>query len=187
MLTLMKPTHGQFPLSKPDQAVLGRHSAVSEQLQLEIETFYLFAKIFLDKAAQFVEHCFGSVRQIPLHSHDNFVRRLDAYAAAVGLIVSPGFRSQLQALKDLIADFRDCNIAHEQSPRMVRGMRYEPGTEPQMILMKAGTAASPVKSQLPAESTPLPELMTAIDIYVDCLIELYKNNRHKLRFLTQRR
>src|SRR5215472_14371638 len=42
------------------------------RLQLEVETFYVFAKIVLDKVANAVEFYFGQGRSASLLSHDRF-------------------------------------------------------------------------------------------------------------------
>src|SRR5258705_7840637 len=44
---------------KEEAAVLDQGAVLHDRLHLEIESFYLFAKIFLDKIANFLEFYFG--------------------------------------------------------------------------------------------------------------------------------
>jgi hypothetical protein len=64
-----------------DQMFLVNESArLSILLHVEIESFYLFAKILLDKVAHSIEFYFGSVRKRPLDSHDDLYKNLTVYA-----------------------------------------------------------------------------------------------------------
>jgi hypothetical protein len=164
-------------LTADEMLILARRSELSARIHLEVETFYLFAKIFLDKAARFLEHCFGAVRKLSLHSHDRLVKGLDAYVAATGISVPAELSGEIRSLKDRISDFRDYQIAHEQSPYMARGTLFGAGQEPRIVLMKIPPAGSPPVSQPPAQSEAIQDLMIAIDHYVGRLIELYETNR----------
>jgi hypothetical protein len=153
-------------------------SEVNTHLHLEVETFYLFAKMLLDKGARFIEHCFGTVRKLPLHSHDQLVKRLGRYAAATGITVLPEFIEELQSLKRRISDFRDYAIAHEQSPYMARGTLFARNQEPRMVLMKLPPASSPPVTQAPLQSEAIRELMADVERYIGGLIGLYEANRN---------
>src|SRR5438309_11034108 len=90
---------------------------LSVLLHLEIESFYLFAKILLDKVAHSAEFYFGPVRGRPLDSHDDLCKNLSAYAEQKALTLSPDFLKLAAGLKKDISDYRDYEIAHEKSPR----------------------------------------------------------------------
>lgn len=49
---------------------------VSTQVHLEIESFYLFAKIFLDMIVLFLLNYFGQARGIKLNSHDKLTKAI---------------------------------------------------------------------------------------------------------------
>jgi hypothetical protein len=178
-------SHGGEPrqLTADEMVILARQSELSARVHLEVETFYLFAKIFLDKSAHFLEHCFGTVRKLSLHSHDQLVKRLDAYVAAIGIRVPPELSRELQSLKQRISDFRDYQIAHEQSPYMARGTLFGLGQEPRIVLMKIPPAGSPPVTQPHAQSEAIQELMIAIDCHIGRLIDLYEANRGLSVFL----
>lgn len=71
---------GSHPVTGEHMALLeaGRH--LSSLVHLEIESFYLFAKILLDKMARSLEFYFGPVRERPLDSHDDLVKNIETYA-----------------------------------------------------------------------------------------------------------
>jgi hypothetical protein len=54
---------------------------LSALVHLEIESYYLFAKICLDKIARALEFYFGQGRGKSLDSHDQLVKNFAAYAA----------------------------------------------------------------------------------------------------------
>jgi hypothetical protein len=91
-------------------------SQLAKLIYLEIETYYLFAKILLDKAAHFVEHAFGPVRGLSLDSHDKLIRHLAAYVAARGLDCPAEFAAEASALNRRVSHFRDYRIALMASP-----------------------------------------------------------------------
>ena len=51
------------------------------QLHLEIESYYLFSKIMLDKIVHALEFYFGQGRKKSLDSHDGLVKNSASYVA----------------------------------------------------------------------------------------------------------
>jgi hypothetical protein len=71
-----------------------------EVIQLEIESFYLFAKILLDRWSGLAEAHFGPARRLSLHSHDQLTRQFEKYAEAKGLsVVSSLLLSSIKTMK----------------------------------------------------------------------------------------
>jgi len=94
-------------------------------LQLEIESFYLFAKILLDKVAHFVEFYFGQGQGCSLVSQDQFVKNLPTHAALKGIKFTDRFAETMKTLKQDISDHRDYQIAHEASPKTLHGTLFD--------------------------------------------------------------
>jgi hypothetical protein len=67
------------------QSLFQESRRLTDTLHLEIESFYLFAKILLDKVSRFLEFYFGPVRNESLDSHDDFVKNFKAYSELKGL------------------------------------------------------------------------------------------------------
>jgi hypothetical protein len=79
-------------------------------VHLEIESFYLFAKICLDHIAHALEFYFGQVRKKPLDSHDDLVKNFAACAEEKKLIVTDEFTRLANVLTTDISDYRDYEI-----------------------------------------------------------------------------
>lgn len=127
--------------------------------QLEIESFYVLAKMLLDKVALFISRCFGSARGIELLSHDRMEKQFSRYAADKSLTVPDAFAARLQRLKTMIGDFRDKQIAHDQNLRVMRGTGIDSNNRAIMI----ASALYPKPTDVQAESKTLHDLMTEID------------------------
>lgn len=171
---LAKP--GTHPLSR-EQA--GLHEAaipIVADLHLQIESYYLFAKIVLDDIARALEYYFGSARGLSLDSHDDLVSKLEKYAAAKGLSVSPEFFAAAIDLKGRISDVRDYQISHEKSPRTMQGTSFggEGGARIMMTrLYPRGSDPEQFETEL------LPDLRKSLDDYLDLVVDLLNANEAK--------
>src|SRR5262249_60032967 len=86
-------------------------------LHFEIEICLLFAKILLDKIAQFIEDFFGVARGASLRSHDKWCKAVKEYSQAKGLEMPAGISETMDRLRSVVADYRDKQITHFQNPR----------------------------------------------------------------------
>ena len=152
------------------------------QAQVEIESFYIFAKIFLDHIARSLEHFFGPVRGASLDSHDKLVKFLEKYRDALSLDIPIEFVEIASDLKSRIADYRDYQVAHSKlsRPQHITVSRID-----QYLLMQISTwnpnATDSVKTH--SVSEPLLLLVEVLDRYVGTLFDLVKRNRAKSKFL----
>ncbi len=180
--------------SKAMQAVCkpgGPHLLTAEQLvlqskgadlsiivNLEIESFYLFAKIFLDDVARAIENYFGPARGLALDSHDDLEKRLERFAATKGLIILDGLNEAISDLRKRVADFRDQEVAHEKSPRTMRGLTWGPNGEVSFV----STRLFPKQSDKQTNSESLNSLANALQEYISEVIEFLEENSSKARF-----
>jgi hypothetical protein len=155
-------------------ALFERGRVLSDGMHMEIESFYLFAKILLDKVARAVEFYFGQARGMSLDSHDDFTKHFEGFAARKGLAQDPGIIQQLCELKELISDFRDYQIAHEKSPRTTRGTAFAGGK-----VWMVQNQLYPSSKDKQVESVPIENLLSAIDSYVASLIRFIGVNRER--------
>jgi hypothetical protein len=113
---------GSHPLSPEQQGLIATQHAALTVIHLEIETFYLFAKILLDHWSQFLAAWFGEVRGASLHSHDKLVKNVNVFTDRNGL---PRIQSELadgmQSMRQRISDYRDYQICHPWTPDGYRG------------------------------------------------------------------
>jgi hypothetical protein len=119
---LVKP--GTRPVSREQTKLHEEALPIGADVHLQIESYYLFAKIILDDVARALEYYFGAARGLSLDSHDDLVSKLDKYAADRGLSVAPVFLAAAADLKRRISDVRDYKISHEKSPRTMSGTSW---------------------------------------------------------------
>ena len=117
----MGKPHGDVTVGPQYLEALTQLNLNSFLVQYEIECFFLFAKILLDKVANFVWDYFGQARNLSLRSHDQLVKNLSKYSRKKEISLPDSFVELASSLKDTVADYRDKQIAHLQSPELLRG------------------------------------------------------------------
>jgi len=153
-----------------EHAGLSRHGDTTALIHLDVETFYLFAKILLDRIAIALERWFGPVRKASIASHSKLTKNFATYAAAIPLEASSDVGGRLNELRKRVSDFRDYQIAHEQGRNTLRGTKWAAGQEPRIFVA-------------PVESESLETLMEMIDAYIECVTTMIAINRGRSRLL----
>jgi hypothetical protein len=169
-------------LNADDMRDWSRHSELTELLHLEIESFYLFAKIFLDHIARFIEAYFGPERRLSLDSHDDLTKSFQRFREAKGLRCSDEFQQTLERLKSKIADYRDYHIAHSKNPRLSHGTTWGPNNEPEIMRVPFFSTKTGLQGTQSA-SEGLSDLRAVLDAYIELVIALITDNRDKSRYL----
>jgi hypothetical protein len=147
-------------------------------IQLEVESFYLFAKILLDRTAHFIELFFGPARKLSLDSHDQLTKRIETYCSQKQLALPNGLIEMMRGLKTDVSDHRDYRIAHEKSPRTVRGMFVSEDGRLSMTYNRV----FPTDSDKHFWTKPLRELFGNIDKYLIQIVAFAEENKDKTRF-----
>ncbi len=136
---------------------------LGEQLQLEIESFYLFGTIFLDRVACFIEGYFQKPSEGRIDTHRKLKNKLREFVVEKGLALPEGFEASVDYLENDLAEFRDKDITHDKSPRTIRGITWDSdgvtGIHKSRVYPREGDPL--------ASGTPPPNLMNAIEIYVE--------------------
>ncbi len=143
------------------------------QVQLDVESFYLFAKILLGKVANAVEFYFGPGRRTCLESHDKLRRHLRAFAEQKGLTLNPGFVSQAENLQQTVVEYRDKQVEHQKNPRTTHVLGYETGGPIQMF----STKLYPTERDGQVASTDVSVLEEQLCAYLEKVIEFIEANR----------
>jgi hypothetical protein len=151
----------------------------SHLIHLDIESFYVFAKIVLDKIAHCIEHYFGHGRGCSLRSHDFLVKNFNKFSQQKALIVPPDLLGKAIKLKEQIADFRDKQIEHNRNPRTIMGTSFG---SPDGVVMFLTQMFPREGDPGQIASTPLHKLLAAIDGYMLELFSLVRENRLKSVF-----
>lgn len=142
--------------------MLQESSELGIRVHLEIEAFYLFAKILLDKTSLAIQFYFGSARSLSLASHDNLTKHIEVYAKTKGLRLSPpGLIEHIGKLKEDISDFRDYQIQHipdYRQGRIIRGTGFDKEGNSRISLI----ALYPTEKDKQYDSKLLPEIEVVI-------------------------
>lgn len=174
---LLPTCSGPCPIGEELGACLEEMRNMSTAFQLEIESYYLFAKIMLDRVAHFVEFVFGPERRLSLDSHDQMTKHFRGYCEAKGLKDVDKVESLLGSLKTDIADFRDYQIAHEKSPRTIRGV----GLLGDGGAFMMSTKLYPKDSDGQVQSKSPEKLKLDLLLYLREIMELVRANRERSR------
>jgi len=173
------PSGESHSLTKEESGLLEEGVKLTTLLHLEIESFYLFAKILLDKVAKFVEFYFGQARGLSLNSHNDLSKNIESYANVKQLTSLPEkLITLIKELKKEVADYRDKMITHEWSPRTMKGTMFN--------LTIGGSRISshklyPKDGDRQVESKTPEQIICEIDEYLEEIIEYVTNNRGKTR------
>jgi hypothetical protein len=177
MLARLTESSGPRPMTAVDMAVLDAREELGLALQLEIESFYLFAKILLDEVARAIEFYFGPVPKLALDSHDDLTKRIERYAAQHQVTLPTGFTKRAEQLKSDVSDYRDQQIAHHKNPRTIRGIGYNQEGTTRMVL----SPLYPKESDKQAETRALHELLVDIDGYLLSIVDFLRANSERTR------
>lgn len=157
-------------------------AAAGAVLHLRIETFYLFAKILLDKLAQSIESYFGQGQAASLSKHSKLVKNLERFAEQKGLTAVPlDFLAKVKEAEHRIANYRDYHVVHDSSPKVMKGVGFSTETGETWIMSSRLYPSHPSHYEpLPRSESP-PVLMILIERYVDELISYLAANRTLVR------
>lgn len=166
---------GPHQASKEILQILQNESSISIKLHLEIESFYLFAKILLDQLSRGIEFYFGQGRKASLDSHDDFCKNISSYSSQKDLKLDAQLISLAEELKKRISDFRDYNISHNKKPRNIKFTRFN--NEGKALMASNNIYPGPKDEYI--ETRDLGELLQLIDSYIDQSVSFLKENSSK--------
>lgn len=169
------------PINAEQTRFIRESHQLTNLVHLEIESFYMFAKIFLDKIALFIQNYFGPERGISLISHHKLANNLEKFRLAKDLVYPQGFPQSVIFMKEHICDYRDKQISHLYGQRIIRATSWGDAKQTKIIL--AQIYPTETKNEVQAQSSDeLLSLMQAIDTYIQYLVTLIESNRAKTRF-----
>jgi hypothetical protein len=173
--SLTKP--GTHPTTPEQDRLHEEGYELTTRLHLEIESFYLFAKILLDKASHVMEFYFGQGRSCSLDSHDDLVRHLETFAEQKGITLTQQFVEIANVLKKDISDHRDYQIAHEKSPRTTHATLFDAEGRTRIL----SSRFYPTERDQQAETQELNKLMGDLDRYLAEFMKIIAANRDKTK------
>ena len=171
------PSPGPY-LTAEQERRLNELDKATDLLHLEIESFYLFAKILLDAVARAIEKYFGLGRACSLDSHHDLIDNFAEYAAQKKLDIPTDFIEKAKRLRGDISNFRDHEIAHSKRLNRVTGTALTADRR-QATMTAVSTVVPPERFKPQASSIHVGELMLAVENYIVSAIEIVKTNRDK--------
>lgn len=169
---------GSGAINDEQNKMLQESIEIGIRLHLEIEAFYLFAKILLDKISLSIQFYFGVARSLSLASHGKLTRNIDKYIKTKGLTINPELVEHIKKLKEDISDFRDYQIQHipdYRQGRIIRGTGFDREGNARISLM----ALYPTERDKQYNSKLLPEMLSDIEEYIVQVIDFIENNKNK--------
>ena len=152
----------------PEDVVAWKHTAdLATVLHLDIETFYLFAKILLDRIADTFGLVFGVKWRSGGSSYSDLSKRFAALCREKGLEIRPdNLPALISKLWEAIVDYRNKMIEHLDEPLM-------PGT-----LTSPGQASSIATGR--GRQTEDPHaLLRMVDEYIEAMLTFFEVNAKK--------
>jgi len=171
------PSPGPY-LTAEQERRLNELDNATDLLHLEIESFYLFAKILLDVVARAIEKYFGPGRACSLDSHHDLIANFAEYAAQKKLDIPTDFIEKARRLREDVSKFRDHEIAHSKRLNRVTGTALTADRR-QATMTAVSTVVPPERFKPQASSIHVGELMSAVENYIASAIEIVKTNRGK--------
>jgi hypothetical protein len=172
--------HGRSGDMSPEQVALIRASGrLSILVHLEIESYYTFAKILLDKLALVIQDYFGAERGHSLVSHDKLRKGIVNFAEKKRLALPSDLVLLLDELQRRVVDYRDKQINHSYNQRLLRYTIFDMHGDTRI----GGVEVYPTNtssSNFPS-SESIPQLTERIDVYIDRVMELISSNRDRTR------
>lgn len=175
--------------SWPISAAQQKQFMLFPRLDLEVQSFYLFAKILLSAVAQAIAHYFGTAPKCRLDSHDKFRRSFAEYHRVKVLTVNAAFVDMLENLQRTIVDHRDKQYEHlnpRQRPHITTSFQIAEKGE---IIVGQTPAAYPDLRVAPLEvvnSEPLQELLQRVSEYLNDVTGLLEKNQNRTRLKPRR-
>jgi hypothetical protein len=119
---------GSRPMTPEDMAEVKRQVDLAAVLHLDIETFYLFAKILLDRIADTFGLMFGVDWKRTGSSYSDLSTRFEVLCTSKGLEIRPdNLPALISKLWKAIVDYRNKVIEHLGDAPVVRGTIFTPG------------------------------------------------------------
>ncbi len=112
-------------LTPDEEENMEQRGALQSELRQEIETFYLFARILLDKMTAAFVACIGQGKYAPT-SHSKLIDIVDDYLGEKGLGPIPDeLRALMTELDTTVTSFRDDVVVHDKSARGLHPIAWD--------------------------------------------------------------
>ncbi|HEY1727388.1 MAG TPA: hypothetical protein VGG22_03295 [Candidatus Baltobacteraceae bacterium] len=147
---------------------------------IDLETFYLFAKVVLERVAQYIELYFGSEPKLSVRSHDKLRANFSEFALRRGIVIPDGFNPTFAHVHDMVFTHQsesatnDSRVAQSPSDLMIAHTDNTPGSN--------GSSNGVMRLSLTTG-----QLLNVVDAYLRATLELVRANPSRAKMLRKRR
>ncbi|MGA3285338.1 MAG: hypothetical protein ABSD57_12885 [Verrucomicrobiota bacterium] len=167
-----------MPAGKEREERLARFDQFGLKLQLEIESFYLFSKVYLDKTVHFLETYFGRLQNCSFESFSKLsVEQLQILESDYQFQIQPKLREVIEKLMKVVIEFRDKKIIHQKTPRLLRGLNWQIDGKVSM----ASGFLYPKQTEQQFQSMDVEELWAWLESYTNLFTEFVMQNSAKAK------
>jgi hypothetical protein len=175
-----RPRTGAVPQTDPATTQRAVHRVIADMhlLQLEIRSFYLFAKILLDRVADSI--AFFSGRRLSARGarHEFLVRGFHTVASERQFEVSDEFKGHVSGLRESVIDYRDRLVDHLRDARAMSGVAFGPDGPPTLEPLLLFPGGGPLQGPR-TPSGNLHVLVREIDAYLLGTVDFFEKNHEK--------
>ena len=166
-MTLTEHSHPTYVAARFEE-----QSQASMLVQIEIESFYIFSKIVLDKLAQFIDRFFGQIRGVRLLSHAKLAKSIGNFTIQKELVISQEHLGQIASLESAICHYRDKQISHNYNLRIAHGTSWSSDGGVKIN----STSLYPKEHDADANSDDIVLLLHDIDCYISSTLAFISSN-----------
>jgi len=173
---------GSHTVTVEQGEIMERMNILADEVHQEIEIFYMFFKILIDKIFFFLLYYFGKSKIIKkLESHNSMlttfenskILKIEKYCLEKNVTLDKVLFNKMKNIRDDILSFREYQIVHNPSPKVIRGT----GIDGTMSIHKLYP-----ENERDAESKISLNLEMAtdhLDNYITLVIDFIKKNKDK--------
>lgn len=149
-------------------------------LHLEIESFYVFAKLLLDRIADTFGYYFGVTWHKFGSSYVKLTGQFEQICAAKDLTLQyADLPKILHDLRERIVEYRTDVIEHVSDPRLLRGTSWGADKKPKIITSPLYPSESEFPQYEQKETENLDELITMLEQYIAMMVDFFETNWEK--------
>ena len=159
-----------------------RIAGISDRLHLEIESFYIFSKILVDRMADTFAFFFGFTWRWRGSTHGKLAKEFDSRCKCLGFGEAPELQKLMAEVQKRIVQYRTDDIEHVSEPGLMHATMFHM-TEGKALIAPsvvcpadaeaAGQKYAEKRAEIPGELCPL------IDSYAAALLGFFEANMDK--------
>ena len=180
MLETAKRSPGTHQMTPKECEEHQRSYDLSLILHLEVESFYVFAKLLLDRIADTFGHYYSIAWKRFGSTHSQLSVRFEQICTTKNLTLESTILPKfIQDLKKRIVDFRTGNIEHVSDPRLLRATSWGADKKPKIMTNPLYPSESEFSQYEQKETENLDELITMLEQYIAMMVDFFETNWEK--------